>query len=133
MGFYRLRHLIAGGLAGARCTFGGSRTQLRFPSTFLGALFESNVAVMDRRTEGNVILLANMACSLVDSQEVHLVMSEPDRDRRLQVVDGQRCSYHARMARPESNRNPPPNNNSSRGNFRGHAPKIVREKSYRPV
>ena len=91
---------------------------------------------MARLAEEECHLLAHMERSTVDPQEVRLVISEPDRSRRLRVVDEQRRSYHARMAQPGPNRKPrnnetPPNNYSSRGNPLDHASNNAEKKRYR--
>ena len=95
----RLRISIAGELARAWGEFGGFGGQLCLPPHHLEACLGNNAKVMDRLSEEGGELLPHMARSRMDPSEASSVIFEPDRDRRLRVVDEQRRAYHLRTAR----------------------------------
>ena len=64
-----------------------------------------NMEVMARLTDEEGDPFAHMARSRVNPLEVRQIITEPDRDRRLRVADGQRRSYHSHLPHPETTRN----------------------------
>ena len=99
---YRLRVIVAGDLAGAWDKFGGFGAQLCLLSNHLEACIENNTEVMARLADEENEVLSHMARSRVEPKEVTSAISDPDRDRRLRVVDEQRRAYHLRSAQSQA-------------------------------
>ena len=136
MVLYRLRIIIAGDLAGAWDKHGGFSAQLRLLASHLEACIENNTEVMARLSEEESEVLSHMSRSRMESKEVFRVILEPDRDRRLRVVDEQRRAYHLRSSQAQAAKrtrhggssNTP---GSAREGQRDHASKSSRKKRYR--
>ena len=102
----RLRLIIALGPAGGWDKFGDlagasgklRAVTLRLLSKCLEVCIEDNMDGMARLAVAEIFRLAHTTRGRADSDEVRRFFSEPDRDRRLRVVDGLRRSYQRRQS-----------------------------------
>ena len=130
---YRLRIIIAGEPAGARDKFGGFGSQICLLLHRLEACEENNAGATARLSEEEGELLSRMARSRMDPSGVPSVIFEPNRDRRLRVVNEERRAYNLRTAHsgaPKNNRgySTPDTQGSSRDGPREHAARITHYK-----
>ena len=136
---YRLRVIVAGDLAGAWDKFGGFGAQLCLLSSHLEACIENNTEVMARLADEENEVLSHMARSRMDPKEVFSVISDPDRDRRLRVVDEQRRAYHLRSSQSQAAKRSRHGGGASSSNTQGNSredqrdqpSKNARKKRYR--
>ena len=132
----RLRIMAAGELVGAWDKIGGSGAQLRLLPNHLEVCIESNAKDTARLSEEECDLLSHMARSRMAPSELASIISEPDRGRRLRVVDEQRRAHHPRTAQSGGSKKYRGQASSSargrsKGGRREHAPKNARKKRYR--
>ena len=129
---YRPRIIIAGEMAGAWGEFGGFGGQVCLRLRHVEESAGNNAEAMARLSDGGEPL-PHMARSRMDPSEVSSVIFEPDRGRRLRVIDERRRAYRPRAAQagaPEKNRgySAPKIQGSPRGGPREPASKSARKK-----
>ena len=122
---YRLRIISAGELAGHWGNLEASGDS--FVSSLIISRPEGETTQRSGLLswKGKASLFARFACSLAESDGVRLILTGPDRDRGLRVVNGRRRPYQMRKSHTGNRRytrnDLPPSEGSSKGNGQGRS------------